>query len=63
MFIFLSMIYKLFKCKFASSLLMFSAYNGDADNNNALFGKQMIYFNIYITGSYFHVLFLYPIAI
>ena len=36
----------------------FLLYNGHANTENPLFRKQLMHFNIYITGCYFHICFI-----
>ena len=53
MIIITSMVYTWFKSQFVSSLWGFLLCNGHADTKNSLFRKQLMYFNVYITGCYF----------
>ena len=59
-FIFASMVYRLFKKKFVAMPLRLSAvlYNGQSNTKNLLIKKHLMYFNIYVTGCYFHVCFI-----
>ena len=36
----------------------FPLYNGHADTKNPLFKKQLMCFNVYIAGCYFHIWFI-----
>ena len=63
MVIFTSIVCTLFKSKFVSSPCpwWFSDvqwYTKNTDTKNPLFGKQLMYFNVYITGCYFHICFI-----
>ena len=53
MIIFTSRIYTLFKSKFVSSPLRFSTLHNHVDIKNLQLRKQLVYFNVYITGCYF----------
>ena len=52
------MVYTLLKSKFVLSTLRFSAVNGHTDTKDTLFRKQLMYFNVYIIGYYFHTGFI-----
>ena len=56
MVVFTSMVYTLFKNKFVSSSLRFSAVQWSHGYQSPLFRKLLMYFNVYMTGRF--VLFL-----
>ena len=58
MVIFTSMVYTLSKCKFVSSPLRISAVQWSLGHQESAVWKQLMYFNVYIAGCYFHICFI-----
>ena len=59
MTMFTSIVYTLFKSKFVSSPLTFSAIQWSRGQQGSAVQKQLMYFNVYISGCCFHISFFH----